>query len=237
MKIWILNVLNTLKKCLPIKLNIHIYWSSPREKEVNEPEMKNKKSIAWMRWDGKEDPPTATRTTTTHWTKRVVFLFFNIRPRCNLREHIWTVTDHRSAWLPVFPFLKKKKREKKETKIPTLDSYTHYYNYKHLFPKHDHRRKEKKEKRKKKRGSIVQISPRGTHNYNRMQTYLYSTLYSSFLFRSFSLSLSHSLSLSLSHTDTHTHRPRNPRIPMLSCSDLCWKSVLVQCRFGESRRF
>ena len=144
----------------------------------------------------------------------------------------WQITDLPDSLF--FLFLKRKK-EKKETKIPTLDSYTHYYNYKHLFPKHDHRRKEKKEKRKKKRGSIVQISPRGTHNYNRMQTYLYSTLYSSFLFRSFSLSLSHYLSLSL--TLTHTHRPRNPRIPMLSCSDLCWKSVLVQCRFGESRRF
>ena len=127
MKICILNVLNTLKKCLLIKLNIHIYWSSPREKEVNEPEMKNKKSIAWMRWEGKEDPPTATRTTTTHWTKRVVFLFIFIYgpdATCGNIFERWQITDLPDSLF--FLFLKRKK-EKKETKIPTLDSYTHYY--------------------------------------------------------------------------------------------------------------
>ena len=155
MKIWILNVLNTLKKCLLIRLNIHIYWSSPREKEVNEPEMKNKKSIAWMRWDGKEDPPTATRTTTTHWTKRVVFLFIYLFLYTAQMQPAGTYLNGDRSQICLTPcfflFLKKKKKEKKETKIPTLDSYTHYYNYKHLFPKHDHRRKEKKEKRKKKK--------------------------------------------------------------------------------------
>ena len=151
MKIWILNVLNTLKKCLLIRLNIHIYWSSPREKEVNEPEMKNKKSIAWMRWDGKEDPPTATRTTTTHWTKRVVFLFFNIRPRCNLREHIWTVTDHRSAWLPVFPFLKKKKRKKRNQYSNVGLLHTLLQLQTPLSKTRPQKKREKRKKKKKKR--------------------------------------------------------------------------------------
>jgi hypothetical protein len=55
---------------------------------------------------------------------------------------------------------------------------------------------------------IVQITPRGTHEYNRMQTYLYSTLYSAFLVRlSLSLSLSRR-SLSLLSSLTLRHRPK-----------------------------
>lgn len=37
-----------------------------------------------------------------------------------------------------------------------------------------------KAERKEKKIKKVQISPRGSHAYNRMQTYLYSTLYSPF---------------------------------------------------------
>ena len=62
---------------------------------------------------------------------------------------------------------------------------------------------------------IVQITPRGTHEYNRMQTYLYSTLYSAFLVR-LSLSLSPlSLSLSLSSARSLSDTAQNPRLSQI----------------------
>ena len=165
--------------------------------------MKNKKSIAWMRWDGKEDPPTATRTTTTHWTKRVVFLFFNIRPRCNLREHIWTVTDHRSAWLPVFPFLKKKRKKKKKPKFQrwTPTHTTTITNTSFQNTTTEEKRKKKKEKKKEDRSCRSRhVEPTTRIGCKRIYIPLFILLFCS----APSLFLSLIISLSLSHTHWHT---------------------------------
>ena len=162
--------------------------------------MKNKKSIAWMRWDGKEDPPTATRTTTTHWTKRVVFLFFNIRPRCHLREHIWTVTDHRSAWLPVFPFLKKKRKKKKK---PIFQCWTPTHtttitNTSFQNTTTEEKRKKKKEKKKDRSCRSRHVEPTTIIGCKRIYIPLFILLFFSApsLFLSLIISLSLSLSLS-----------------------------------------
>ena len=195
--------------------------------------MKNKKSIAWMRWDGKEDPPTATRTTTTHWTKRVVFLFFNIRPRCNLREHIWTVTDHRSAWLPVFPFLKKKERKKRNqnSNVGLLDTLLQLQT-----PLSKTRPQKKREKRKKKKKEDRSCRSRHVEPTTIIGCKpIYIPLFILLFCSAPSLFLSLIISLSLSHWHTHTD-PETLEFPcsvvQIFVENLYWFSVVSENRGG-----
>ena len=128
--------------------------------------MKNKKSIAWMRWDGKEDPPTATRTTTTHWTKRVVFLFIYLFLYTAQMQPAGTYLNGDRSQICLTPcfflFLKKKKKEKKETKIPTLDSYTLLLQLQ--TPLSKTRPQKKREKRKKKKKKRIDRADLATWN-------------------------------------------------------------------------
>ena len=162
------------------------------------------------------------------------FLIYGPDATCGNIFERWQITDLPDSLF--FPFLKKKERKKKETKIPTLDSYTHYYNYKHLFPKHDHRRKEKKEKRKKKEDRSCRsrhVEPTTIIGCKPIYIPLFILLFCSAPSLFLSLILSLSLSLTLTHTHTDPETLEFPcSVVQIFVENLYWFSVVSENRGG-----